>query len=48
MATQQIFNSEIISEDNLIYKKTGLLTRKTTYHIVPAADMALSSLLMEV
>jgi 2-oxoglutarate/2-oxoacid ferredoxin oxidoreductase subunit beta len=48
MATQQIFNSEIISEDNLIYKKTGLLTEKPLSYCPGCGHGTAHRLVMEV
>jgi 2-oxoglutarate/2-oxoacid ferredoxin oxidoreductase subunit beta len=48
MSTQQIFNKEIISEENLVYKKTGLLTEKPLSYCPGCGHGTAHRLVMEV
>ncbi len=48
MATQQIFNSEIIGDENLVYKKTGLLTEKPLSYCPGCGHGTAHRLVMEV
>ncbi len=48
MATQQIFNKEIISEENLVYKRTSLLTEKPLSFCPGCGHGTIHRLVMEV
>jgi len=48
MAEQQIFNSEIISDENLIYKKTDLLTQKPLSYCPGCGHGTVHRLILEV
>ncbi len=48
MATQKIFNSDIISEENLVYKKTSLLTDKQFSYCPGCGHGTIHTLIMSV
>ena len=48
MATQKIFNQELINEENLVYKKTSLLTDKPLSYCPGCGHGTAHRLVMEV